>query len=74
MNHPIKDQKVFVKLGAVTALQKRYHRAQRAFDLASQSWDGGKTTNPAVKAQFFAAKARMEAFEEAIAVMELPIS
>jgi hypothetical protein len=66
MDHKIKDQKVFIKLSSVTALQKRFQRSQRAYDLATD-----KTGNEIAKA---AAKARMEAFEEAIAVMELPIS
>jgi hypothetical protein len=60
MEHKIKDQKVFVKLKSVTALQKRYIRAE-------QDYRSGRQITEVAKA---AAKARMEA----IAELELPIS
>lgn len=62
MDHKIKDQKVFIKLGAVTALQRRYQRAVTMYQKAIG------------EVAVAAAKARMEAFQEAIAQLELPIS
>ncbi len=64
MEHKIKDQKVFVKLKSVTALQKRYIRAE-------QDYRSGRQVTEVAKA---VAKARMETFQEVIAELELPVS
>lgn len=77
MEHKIKDQKVYVKLSSVTALQKRYQRSRQAYDRADAATKGlisDLATERRVETAKAAAKARMEAFEEFIAVMELPIS
>jgi len=68
MEHKIKDQKIFVRLRAVTALQRRYQRAFEAFQKLN---DNAEYRGAAA---WQAAKARKEAFEEVIAELELPLS
>jgi hypothetical protein len=65
MEHKIKDQKVFVKLSSVTKLQDRYRRALDAQKRAKEAKASTETLNHY--------NARVVAFQEAIAVLELPI-
>lgn len=57
----VQNQKVFVKLESILALQRRYSRAltaqtQTTSEIAAASWN-----------------ARVAAFEEVVALLELPI-
>lgn len=58
----VQNQKVFVRLESVLILQRRYSRAVTALSEA---------TTPEAKAAW---GARVTAFEEAVAVLELPIT
>ena len=61
MENKIKDQKVFVLLRNVTELQKRYQRAKSLLNVVTSERSEMVT------------KARVQAFEEAIAVLQLPL-
>ena len=65
MDNKVKDQKIFIKLSSLVALQKRMNRAREAVNF--------KVQNNATEKQIEASKARLTAFEEVFATLELPL-